>query len=136
MLWNNINMQFVCFILSRSVKKFRRLKNKIKLRMLESQNLTLFLIFASWNHENKTPRIVSGKLQKCTLLQTCSTSPTQARFCDFFDDPVLSFQYYLLCFVPITLLSNYNKVRYSCSEQNRRHHGPCGSNSHNVTQFL
>jgi len=92
--------------------------------MLESQNLMLFLIlFASWNHENKIPQIVSAKLQKFTLIQTCSTSSTQARFCDFFDDPVLSFQYYLLGFVPITLLSNYNKVQHGWSEQNRRHHG-------------
>ena len=90
--------------------------------MLESQNLLLFLIlFASWNNENKIPQIVSAKLQKCTLTQTCSTSSTQARFCDFFDDPVLSFQYYLLGFVPITLLSNYNKVQYSCSEKTTGH---------------
>ena len=95
--------------------------------MLELRNLMLFLILILPLEVMKIkPRElynVSGKLQKCTLLQTCSTSSTQARFSDFFDDPVLSFQYYLLGFVPITLFSNYNKVQYSCSEQNRRQHG-------------
>ena len=39
-------------------------KFKSQLRMLESQNFVLFLIFAStWNHENKTTWIVSAKLQ-------------------------------------------------------------------------
>ena len=56
LLWNNINMHFTCFILSRYFKKFRRLKTKIKLRTLELQNLMSFFIFAYRNHKNKPPR--------------------------------------------------------------------------------
>ena len=47
-------MHFACFILSQYLKKFRRLKNKIRVRTIETQNLILFFISAYWNCENKT----------------------------------------------------------------------------------
>ena len=56
LLWNNINMHFACFILSRYFKKFKRLKTKIKLRTLELWNLISFFIFAYWNRKNKSLR--------------------------------------------------------------------------------
>ena len=49
-------MHFDCFVLSQYLIKLRRLKNKIRLRTIETQNLILFLISGYWNRENNTPQ--------------------------------------------------------------------------------